>query len=460
MTNLEFNLPSQITELLNRLNAYSYKAYIVGRCVRELICGQSVVDFDIITNAETERIHAIFEIYSVNTENADKGEIIVTVLGMPVLIAPYRKSINPDGTPVYTDDVLDDLRRRDFSFNAIAYNPREGFIDPFGGIACLSGEVGVVDAITDTEEETGREATGEITALQRNPVSILQALGYYSSGEFVISEQTRELILKHKDNVKNITETDLRTELSWVLHGKKAGTVLEEYSEVFIALIPEFEPLKDFNLKRPEHSYDALTHTFKSVGYASPILILRYAMLFHALGMPDCFSEDIKGRGNFHGHAERSWLYAKRILKRLGFSEDQTQEMCFLIRNQSLEIASDRRSLKLKLREMPPERLKLLLQFKYADLRAKSPEFEGAAMLCKRQVDAINEIVAMKECYTLQQLAVNRYDLMQKGMVKSDEQARAILEKLLDMVIDAPAFNTRPRLMNAAEKLLGNTKQI
>jgi len=161
-----------------------------------------------------------------------------------------------------------------------------------------------------------------------------------------------------------------------------------------------------------------------------------------------------------HAHLRTLEDVAVRELKRLGFSEDQTQEMCFLIRNQSLEIASDRRSLKLKLREMPPERLKLLLQFKYADLRAKSPEFEGAAMLCKRQVDAINEIVAMKECYTLQQLAVNRYDLMQKGMVKSDEQARAILEKLLDMVIDAPAFNTRPRLMNAAEKLLGNTKQI
>ena len=462
MTNININLPSQVTELLNRLNAYSYKAYIAGRCVRELLSGQggneNSVDYDIITNADIDRVHAIFEIYSLNIDNIENGEVIVNVAGVPVLIAPYKKAIKPDGKPIYTDVLEEDLRRRDFSFNAIAYNPREGFVDPFGGITALSGELGVVEVIADNSGDSEDPDAEPITAFERNPVSILQALGYYSSGEYLISERTKNLMNRHKECLSEISQTDLRTELSWVLRGKKVSAVLEEYSEVITVLFPEFETLKGFDLKRPEHSFDALTHTFKSVGYASPILLLRYALLFHALGIPDCFSEDEDGKGNFHGHAERSWLYARKIMRRWSFSDDQIREVGFLIKNQGIEVASDKRSLKLKLREMPPERLKMLLQFKYADLRAKSPEFEGAAMICKRQVDTLNEIVTAKECYTVQQLAVNRYDLMQKGMVKSDEQARVILEKLLDMVTDAPAFNTRMRLMNAAEKLLNNTR--
>ncbi|MCL1822818.1 MAG: hypothetical protein FWG44_01320 [Oscillospiraceae bacterium] len=457
MLNLNIELPTQITELLNRLNAYSYHAYIVGRCVRELIGGQGTVDFDIITDAELERIRAIFEIYSVNIDNMEKGEVIVTVQGLPVLIAPYRKGFKSGGSPVYTDNLTDDLKRRDFSFNAIAYNPREGFIDPFGGIDCLEGEEAIVriiheEQISEQKEKLNKEE--EPSTFERNPVAILQALGYYSSGDFAICEETREALLKDKAYIKKIPEADLRTELSWVLRGKKVSTVLEEYKEIFIELIPEFENLDGFDLKRPEHNYDALVHTFRSVGYASPVLTLRYAMLFHALGKPDCFSADKSGKGHYYGHAERSWLYARRIMRRMGFSEDETREVGFIIRNQHVEIAPDRRSLKLKLREMPPERLKLLLQFRHADLKAQSPEFEDAAMQCKRQVDVINEIVTMKECYTPGQLAVNRYDLMQKNIVRSDEQATAVLERLLDMVIDSPAFNTRTRLLNAAEKIM------
>jgi tRNA nucleotidyltransferase (CCA-adding enzyme) len=428
-----------VNEVLNRLNAYSYRAYIVGKCVRELIGGQSVVDFDIITDANTDRICAIFDIYNVNTDNIDKGEVIVIIHGLPILIMPY------------TGDINDNLKQREFSFNAIAYNPREGFVDPFGGVACLTGEQGIVSVI---EPLSGTPEGGEPSPFERNPVSILQALGYYASGDYVISPLTRESILFHKGSINMISAADLRTELSWVLRGRNVSAVLEEYAEVFTVLVPEFAPLAGFALKRPEHSYDALTHAFKSVGYASPVLTLRYAMLFHNLGMPDCHSEDKSGKGHYYGHAERSWILAHRIMRRLGFSEDETREVGFLIKNQSTDIASDRRALKLKLREMTPERLKMLLQFRHADLKAQSPEFEGAAMACKRQVDAVNEIVAMKECYTLHQLAINRYDLMQNGAVRTDEHAGLILERLLDMVIDSPAFNTRAKLLGLADKII------
>lgn len=449
MSEVNIEIPSQVNELLNRLGAYSYRAYIVGKCVRELIGGTGTVDYDIITDAEIGRIRAIFDIYSVNIDNLTKGEVVVTVQGMPVLIAPYRKGFTENGSPIYTESITEDLQRRDFSFNAIAYNPREGFVDPFGGVRCLMGEQAVVDVIKVQDDENEEPSTFE-----RNPVSILQALGYYSSGDYTISPAASELIFLYKDYLNDAAPADLRTELSWVLHGRNTSVVLEEYAEVFTALVPEFAMLSGFDLKRPEYSTDALTHTFRSVGYASPVLTLRYAMLFHSLGKPDCFSEDENGKGYFHGHAERSFLYAQKIMRRMGFSEDETREVGFLIKNQSIDITGDRRSLKLRLREMPPERLKMLLQFKHADLKARSPDFEGAAMACKKQVDAVNEIIAMKECYTLHQLAVNRYDLIQSGIVRNDEHANAVLERLLDIVVEAPAFNTRSRLLGAAEKVM------
>jgi tRNA nucleotidyltransferase (CCA-adding enzyme) len=456
---VNIEIPNQVNELLNRLGAHSYRAYIVGRCVRELIGGTSTVDFDIITDAEIGRIRAIFDIYNVNIDNLIKGEIIVTVQGMPVLIAPYRKGFTEKGSPIYTESIIEDLQRRDFSFNAIAYNPREGFIDPFGGVECLLAEQPIVDVIKMQDDARGDtpgalQKDEELSTFERNPVSILQALGYYSSGDYIISPAASDSIFLYKDYLNDASPSDLRTELSWVLHGRNTSVVLEEYADVFIALVPEFAALAGFDLKRPEYSTDALTHTFRSVGYASPILSLRYAMLFHSLGKPDCFSEDEGGNGHFHGHAERSFLYAQKIMRRMGFSEDETREVGFLIKNQSVDITNDRRSLKMRLREMPPERLKMLLQFKYADLKARSPEFESAAMACKKQVDAVNEIVAMKECYALHQLAINRYDLIQSGLVRNDEHANTVLERLLDMVIDAPAFNTRTRLLGAAEKIM------
>ncbi len=451
------DLPNQVLEVIEKLNSHTYNAYIVGKCVRELIVDKNAIDYDIITNASMDRIARIFDSYTVIEDRFNQGEIIIAVLGMAILISPYRKGFYESGYAIYTDNITEDLARRDFSFNAIAYHPTEGFVDPFGGIACLKGEKRIVaqvgevyapvnDLLADFDEN------GFISVFERNPVSILQALGYYATGDYIISDSTANSLLFYKSNVNLISQNDLRVELSWAIRGKRVTTVLDEFKEIFIELIPEFIPMLDFNQNRIDHSYDMYSHTTKSVGFASPILTLRYAMLFHSLGKPDCHSLDAKGRGHFYGHSERSRIYAERIMTRLGFKDEDIKEVCFLIKNHDLDLSLDRRSIKLTLRQMPPDKLKLLLQLKYADLRAKSEEFEGAAMQYKRIVDMVNEITALKECYSIQQLAINRYDLIQKGVVKTDAEADSMLERLLDVVLDSPSLNSRIRLLDIAEK--------
>lgn len=456
---INIEIPNQIKEILYRLNAHSYQAYIVGKCVRELFFEHHALDYDVITNAPAERIIKIFETYNIIIENENLGEVIVQVLGMGVLISPYRAGFAEDGSPVFTEDITEDLMRREFSFNAIAYHPREGFIDPFHGIKCLKKDMGTVAAIGEEmpyvkAEEKFRLPAGEIVSpFISNPVTILKALGYYSSGNYIISNITKESILKYKSNVKLIPKSEIRTELSWVIGGKKVAAVLEEYSEVFIELIPEFTALKGYEQHRVEHSYDALTHTYKSVGFSSPILTLRYAMLFHSLGKPDCFSIDGNGRGHYYGHSERSAIYAERIMTRLGFTEEDIKEVCFIIKNHDADVGADRRSLKMSLKYTSPERLKLLLQCKYADTKAKSPDFEGAAQSYKRLVDAVNEIIAFKECYSIEQLAVKRSDLMQHRIAGSEAHADELLDKLLDAVMETPFLNTWAKLIQIAEKV-------
>lgn len=448
----ELIIPDQVAEVLNLLNAHFYKAHIVGRCVRELILGRAPLDFDIITNADIERIHTIFKNYNLRLEHKELGEIIVMVQGMAILVSPYRAGSLADNNPVFTENIEDDLAQRVFSFDAVAYHPREGFVDPYHGIAALSG--------SEVDGETQRLVNVVNVPIARNyvspfklkPTSILWALGYYATGEYVISPLTKQSLLENKEHVLDIEKTALRAALSYIMRGKRAFTVLEEYFDVIALLIPELMMMRDFDQHSEEHAFDLLRHTFKTVSYASPLLSVRYAALFHGIGKPDCQSIDSGNHAGYFGHAERACIYTRRILERLCFNEDDIKEICFIIRHHDDELGSDRRELKRTLGVMSPEHLKSLLLFKYADMKAKSPEFEGAAMIYKRQLDAVNEIISLKEPYALQHLAVNRYDLIQNGVCDTDEQADELLRQLLQTCIESSVLNSRVRLLDIARK--------
>jgi tRNA nucleotidyltransferase (CCA-adding enzyme) len=296
----ELNLPKQLTQILDRLVEYGYSAYICGPCVRQLIKGQTLLDFDLFTNAEVKRVHAVFD-----TENFhinDSEELVVSVLGVAASVVSY---VNLDY----------ELKKRNaFTYDALAYSPQGGIHDPFNGLSCLEN--------------------GEIKRL-------------------ILTNDTTAIVL---------------SDLEQILMSRHVKEILSEHREIFISMIPELAMLDE----------DLLQHTFASVGASSPILNLRYALLFHELGKPDCYSKSWDDTLSFRGHAERSRIYARRIMSRFGlkmkdFGEDIAQ-VEYIIKNYESALTAEESSILDTRDAHPQDMLKLLLLFNCARFRAKGDE--------------------------------------------------------------------------------------
>ncbi|MCL1904064.1 MAG: hypothetical protein FWF94_06590 [Oscillospiraceae bacterium] len=341
---VEIKPPKQVVEILEKLESHGYSAYIHGECVRVLIKGQThldeikAFDFDVMTNAEMSRILAIFEDYGLNCENVARGELIVTVLGVAVSITTMT-------------EIKDELSNEHaFTFDAIAYSLKSGLVDPWGGLNDL--KKGCLNFI-----QVGKAF---------NPHDILPALAWRSSGDFEISDFAKGLIHNNISDMAKpsyVKESQDAKNLKAILTERNVNAVLSEYEDVFAAIIPEIKMLGE----NAEHSY-------KCVGCSAPVLTLRYALLFHELGKEDCRSVDSNGNNLYYGHAERSRIYAERIMTRLGCPAEDIKETGLIIKNYQ-RVAHTSRTLILDLKdEFPNDLLKLLLLFNCAINRAVSNE--------------------------------------------------------------------------------------
>ncbi|MDR0223079.1 MAG: hypothetical protein LBI38_06065 [Oscillospiraceae bacterium] len=345
------DLPKQTLEILDKLGSRGYDAYVYGKCARTLLKGRSLLDFDIIANAGLDRIRAIFDGYKVIEDNLDKGELIVTVLGVSAGIKPYA-------------DLREKLSESAFTVDAIAYSPEKGFKDPFGGLKHME------------------EGVAAFTPNSAKPENILPALAWYSEEDYTVAPETKEAIFGLVPDLAGVRPAFMRGDFERVVLGKKAGAVLDEYAEVFFALIPELEPVRDYE--------DFLPRAFKSVGSSAPLLPLRLSLLFCELGKPDCCSRDSDGGARYLGHVERARIYAERIMARFGYSREEIKEVGYIIENRDRVSDADDGDIKDLLKEHSVERLKALLLFKCAESRAKkSREAEHDALRYKRLAERL-----------------------------------------------------------------------
>jgi len=334
------NLPKQLLEIFDKLCSHGYKTYIYGKCLRLSLKGQNILDFDVLTNADMPRVRAIFDVPG--TESGD--ELLVRVLGVAANIRSYN-------------DLKSELIKNTLTIDALAYNPDGGFEDFFGGL---------------------KHNEQNIIAFTDKAADIFSALALYSSGEYAVSPESKEKILKSAD----ITGFD-REIFEEILMGKKGGEVLKEYETVFKVVIEE---LKMFD---PAEFSDLLTVTFKSVSCSSPVLPLRYALFFSEFGKPDCYAADSDGIASYYGHIERSRIYADRILKRMGYNDEQRGEVCFIIENREKVADADEKNVRGFLSDYTSERLKMLLLFHQAVIRAKQPKNERDSLKFKRMASLI-----------------------------------------------------------------------
>lgn len=311
-----------------------------GDCVRELLLGNNPQDYDIVTNAGINDILFAFREYRISDERMKRGEVLVTVVGMIIQVSPYRREVVGNRV-MYAEDLETDLFRRGFTMNAMAYSPRTGLIDPFGGRASLRPDlrqsprrnarrfrrdwflipwtnssshrvvrlparvVAIGEMQSRTVKENGKQTTESWYDMSRcftsDPSRILEAMRYCSEGEYVIEEKTADAIRANVSCFEYAEKDKLFNELSRIVMGKYAARVLEQYADILKSLLPEIEPCIGFEQHSVHHDFTVWTHICKSVGYAVPELSVRFAMLFHDLGKPDCCSIDSHGPRSFQG---------------------------------------------------------------------------------------------------------------------------------------------------------------
>lgn len=461
-------LPAQIMTALGLLENAGFEAYVVGACVRELVLGNSPQDYDIVTNAEINDIMFTFRSYRISDEGLQRGEILVTMLGMVIQISPYRREVIGNRV-MYADSLEIDLARRGFTMNAMAYNLKGELTDPYDGKGALLGEIKHVVAIGENvtvNVMSGKEPTVETIydmtrSFTSNPARILEAVRYCSEDEYEIEEQTRNCMRANLSCFDYAETEPLRAELERIVMGKFAARALEQNADILKRVIPEIEQCIDFEQCSPHHDFSVWSHICRAVGYSVPIPEIRFAMLFHDIGKPDCMSLDAKNRGHFKGHGERSRLIAEGIMRRLEFPKNMAEEISWLVFHHDVPIPEDRKELKSLIRELGADDLRNLLQCEIADSRARRIDSEQPdTQRLRASLAALNEIMETGECYEISQLAITKRELLDRRLVSSDEEAGQLLNALFEIVLDKPSFNNRLMLLDIAEKSKSKLEQI
>lgn len=376
----EIVIPKQVQLIMDMLSEHGYKPYIAGECVRDLLLGFEVQDYDIITSARPERLEVIFEPFRNKKFNPEKGTMVILYKGMAVQVSTYRDSEN-----YYTDDVIKDLARREFTMNAIAYSTAGGFVDPFGGCDDLRNCPPLIKPVVYGEKPSDLETKGD---------TMFRGLGYLGTGDYALSEEAKAIIENNCHIIPENEPETIKERLSELLLSRRIADVMEKIPRFFFTLIPELEPMLDFDQHSREQMYDLWLHTAKAVGFSTPDPSMRFALLFHGIGKPDCYAEGAKGYVSFEGYITRSRLLADRVMERLEFTASEMDMIDFLIENQDNEIGTEKEDIAEALAYFSPVELKSLLLFNMANYRAKSPALEQKAMTCKQlseQVFAINE---------------------------------------------------------------------
>lgn len=432
--------PSAVLKALEILNTNNSKAYIVGGSVRDIIMGISPKDFDITTSSSPQENLKIFSGYKTFETGIRFGTITVIIDNTPIEITTFRtdgeyKDNRKPENVVFSKTIDSDLSRRDFTINAMAYSPYDGFVDLFEGKADI--EKNIIRAIGNPDERFREDA-----------LRILRALRFSSRLGFEIEDATKKAIFRNKNLLKNISAERIREEFNKIILGENAVNVLSDFRDVIAEFIPETARSFGFDQKSKYHIYDVYTHTLKALEAVPFELSTRLAVFFHDIAKPFCFTTDTKGFRHYKEHQEMGAEIAKKILKRLKYDNRTIKEVATLIKYHDTIITPHRTSVKKFLALLGEDLLSKLFVVKFCDCHGK-PNMGGI-----RYQDAVKaneimkDIVLKNECYCLATLKIDGNDLLEKDI--PNEHIGTILKHVLNEVIEENLTNEKSALLEYA----------
>ena len=436
-------LPSYVKKAIDILEKNGFEAYAVGGCVRDMLLGREPNDYDITTSALPVQIKNSFEGFKCIETGIKHGTVSVIIDENILEITTYRidgkylDNRHPSSV-LFTSKLKEDLKRRDFTINAMAYSEKSGLKDFFGGRE-------------DLENKTIRCVGDAQKRFEEDALRILRALRFSAVFGFEIEDETKRAVIKKRKLLYNISHERIRDELVKIILSDGAEKIIEEYSSVIEVFIPELAKTHGLLQHNKSHIYDVFTHTVKSVGYASEDINVRLCMLLHDIGKPYCFSKDEEGKGHFYGHQKISANIAEEVLKRLRFDNKTTETVSALVSYHDGQISADEKSVKRWLRRLGERNFLLLLEVKKADSLAHSESYAKERIGEIEKIKTVFEsVVKNKLCYNLKMLEFTGRDAMETGF--EGKAVGEVLDYLLTAVIENRCENEKNALCALAGK--------
>lgn len=431
-------IPEKAKIIFQLLENSGYECYLVGGCVRDMLMGKTPHDIDITTNATPEEIKEVFNDYHTLDIGAKHGTITVMLEKEAVEITTYRKeSAYTDGrhpdSVTFTRNINDDLSRRDFTCNAIAYNPSSGIVDPFGGR-------------DDIENKTLRCVGIAEERFREDSLRILRGLRFASVLGFNIDCSTQKAMYDCRELIKIVSPERIFAEITKLLCGQNAGDIIAEYSDILAVILPEIKDMKGFEQHNFHHIYNVLNHTAKVVDSVYPAVPLRLAALFHDCGKPDCFSLDKNGVGHFYSHASISARKADEALTRLRCDNATREKVVKLVKIHDSPIEPDSKVIKKKLQKYGEEIFFDLIKLQRADNMGLSTDYLYRQETYTKLEEIARQIIEENQCFSLKDLAVNGRDMIALGLKGKDIDTA--LDELLKAVMEEKCANDKESLMS------------
>ena len=435
-------MPDYVINLLKTLETAGYEAWCVGGCVRDTLLGRQPGDWDVTTNALPEETVAVFGERAVPT-GLQHGTVTVRMEGGAVEVTTYRVDgvytdhRRPDSV-AFTPSLEEDLRRRDFTVNAIAMNRWGELRDPFGGREDLKR--GCLRCVGEADRRFGEDA-----------LRILRGLRFAAVLGFAIESETAEAIHRNRELLQSIAAERIQVEFLKLLAGEYCVPVLREYVDVIGVFWPEVLPMVGFDQRNYHHCYDVWEHTLHAMAAAGNDSVLRCAVLLHDIGKPGTFTLDAAGVGHFYGHSAKSRELADGMLRRLKCSNDFRETVLKLIDWHDRTLNPTERGIGRALRVLGEGDLRRLLQVKRADNLGQAPAFHGRQAEIGKAEQVLEQLLAEQACFSLKQMAINGRDLLELGL--HGPAVGAVLESLLDDVVEGRLPNEKEALLCAAKQM-------
>ena len=439
---MKISVPENPKIILETLRGNGYEAFAVGGCVRDSLLGLTPHDWDVCTSALPGQIKECFADRQTLDIGIAHGTVTVIVNGQPIEVTTYRidgdyKDNRHPESVTFTRNLREDLARRDFTVNALAYDASDGLIDVFGGVRDLQNRL--IRCVGNADKR-----------FQEDALRILRALRFASCYSFSIEEETAAAIRRNVSLLHNIAAERIAVEFTKLLCGKSAEVILNDYREVIAEFVPELRRTFDFDQKNKHHIYDVYCHITHSVGLVEATPLLRYTMLLHDIGKPQACTTDKKGSRHFKGHQMISAAIASEVLKRLRLPNHLIEPCLQLIVYHDVRYNGSVKQIRRLLNKLGEEQTRLLFQVQYADTLSQSEYLRREKLaLLQTAEEQCEQILREKQCISLRQLAVSGKDLIAAG-ITDGKTIGSLLHRLLEMVMDEQIPNEKTALLAAA----------